>query len=527
MGVTSKPEQFDLIVVGGGPAGSAAAAVAARGGARVLLLEATKHPRPKVGESMLPGIVPVLEAMGCLDDVEAAGFQPKTGATHWGFGPRRWDLWFRDTDEFEGAWFVDRARFDAILFDAARAAGAVVRENAPVIETVEDGGRVAGVRFRGGEARARFVLDASGSAAKIAGPRSERTTIEGLRHRAHYAYWKSDGRLPTPREEQALFVGLDASWAWCFPLAGNVRSVGLVELEDSPPLDYERVIRSSPVASILGADAELIGPVHHARDWSYRCEPVAGGGWFAAGDAAGFIDPLLSTGVFLAMHSGWHVARCVLDVLSGDISEEDATTSYAQHHREMFDDLLRIVRFYYQQNRARDAVFWESKRILNEHFALKPQKAFMILTSGLVRNLAFSESKSRATESRLANALGDASTLDTHDPDDLGFVCIHLEHRPEGDPPAQLYLLIEGRNNAAPSLFRTPSFDINCLAPRYENDPISVPKLEGPLRALHETLSATDEGASLGAWWRASRERVATALEALPPSIHVRRVFGE
>lgn len=527
MGVTFEREHFDLIVVGGGPAGSAAAAVAARSGARVLLLEAAKHPRPKVGESLLPGIVPVLDAMGCLEAVEAAGFQPKTGATHWGFGPRPWDLWLRDTDEFEGSWFVDRARFDSILFEAAKNAGADVREEAPVMETLEERGRVAGVRFRGGEARARFVLDASGSAAKVAGPRSKRRNIEGLRHRAHYAQWKSRGRLPAPRTEQGLFVGLDTAWAWCFPVGDSLRSVGLVELEESPPLDYESVIRASPLAKVLGEDAELVGAVRHARDWSYRSEPVAGAGWLAAGDAAGFIDPVLSTGVLLAMHSGWHAARCVLQVISGDMSEEEATSTYASHHSEMFGDLLRIVRFYYQQNQDRDAVFWESKKILTERFELKPQKAFMILTSGLVRNLAFGESKARATKSRLEHALGDATELDEHDPDELGFVCVHLEHHPDSGPVAQLYLLIEVRNNAAPSLFRTPSFDINCLAPRYDNDPISVPELETPLRALHEALSATDDGAPLGAWWRTSRGRVAAALDELPPSIQVRRVFGE
>lgn len=527
VGVTSLPQEFDLIVVGGGPAGSAAAAVAARGGARVLLLEAAAHPRPKVGESLLPGIVPVLEAMGCLAEVEAAGFQAKTGATHWGFGPRPWDLWLRDTDEFEGSWFVDRARFDALLFDAARSAGAVVRENAPARAAIEDKGRVVGVRFRGGEARARFVLDASGSAAKIAGPRSERSTIEGLRHRAHYAYWKSKGRLPAPRQEQGLFLGLETAWAWCFPVEEDVRSVGLVELEDSPPLDYESTVRASALAAILGEDAELLGAVQHARDWSYRCAPVTGAGWFAAGDAAGFIDPVLSTGVLLAMHSGWHVARCVLQVLGGELREEDATKNYAEHHSEMFGDLLRIVRFYYQQNQDRDAVFWESKRILTEHFELKPQKAFLILTSGLVRNLAFRESKTRVTESRLASALGEASTLDTHDPEELSFVCVHLEHQPSDDAAAQLYLLIEARDSAAPSLFRTKSYDINCLAPRYNNDPISVPSLEAPLRALHEKLSATDEGATLGEWWRTSRTKVAAALDELPPTIEVRRVFGE
>ena len=128
-------DSWDLIVIGGGPAGSTVAACAARGGLRVLLLEADAHPRVHVGESLLPGIMPILERMGALADVEAAGFTPKSGTTHWQWGATpRWDLWFADTDAYDHAYLVERGRFDAILFAAAARAGAVAHTHAAVRE---------------------------------------------------------------------------------------------------------------------------------------------------------------------------------------------------------------------------------------------------------------------------------------------------------------------------------------------------------------------------------------------------------
>ena len=109
-------EPFDLIVVGGGPAGSTAAAIAALRGLSVLLLEAGRHPRAHVGESLLPGIIPILDEMGALEAVRAAGFRRKTGSTHHGWGQTpRWDLWLRDSEAYDHAWLVERARFDADL----------------------------------------------------------------------------------------------------------------------------------------------------------------------------------------------------------------------------------------------------------------------------------------------------------------------------------------------------------------------------------------------------------------------------
>jgi flavin-dependent dehydrogenase len=534
---------YDLIVVGGGPAGSTAAAIAARAGLSVLLLESGQHPRVHVGESLLPGIIPILEQTGALAEIESSEFVKKTGSTHWGWGlTPEWDLWFSDSELYDHAWFVDRARFDAMLFRAAARAGAEALEQAVVKGLVWEGERLTGVDFRiRGEtglraARARFTIDASGQAFLVARELGTLSVIEGLQHQAAWAHFEGAGRLPPPRERQAFFVAEDRHWLWLFPLTAERTSVGVIRLDtnervtDSEAAFMQAIAESPAIADVLGPAARRVTPVHTQRDWSYRVERVHGAGWMAVGDAAGFIDPVLSSGVFLAMHSAARAAQAAIDVVSNGASESDALKAYGTHHADLFSNLLRIVRFFYQRNLHRDDYFWESKRILlTKGTELKPQRAFLALTSGLVQNLVFEEKRAQVTARREQRTTGDStSDLGERDPDVLGFVCIHLRHRaPTGD--AALYFLIEPADPAAPTLFRTLNWHLNCLAPRFGNDPISVPEIAPHLRALEQTIRAldTEPGEPLAAFWRRNRRRVAGELSSLPESFELVRVFGE
>lgn len=534
---------WDLIVVGGGPAGTTVAACAARGGLRVLLLEADCHPRVHVGESLLPGIMPILERMGALAEVEAAGFTPKSGTTHWQWGATpRWDLWFRDTDAYDHAYLVERARFDELLFAAAARAGATCHQHAAVRAPIWDGERCVGVRWRRRgedeehEDTAPWIVDASGQAAVIARQLALREGIAGLQHMASWAHFERAGRLPPPREHQALFVAERDHWLWLFPLSPTRASVGVVRLDpgderepESARADrFEAAVRASELfAGVLGPDAGRVTPVRTQRDWSYRMAKVAGPGWLLVGDAAGFIDPVLSTGVFLAMHAGFHVAELLLAERRGE--RTTVAADYQRHHAELFGDLLRMVRFYYQQNLARDDYFWESKRILlREDTELRPQKAFLILTSGLVRNLAYEEVAQAAAARREDAAQTDAADIVTHDPDHLGFVCMHLSFLGESTPAA-LYLLLEPRRVAEPTLFRTRNLHINCLAPRFANDPLRFPPLASPLRTLAARVQALDDvdGEPLAKFWRRRRTELISALAQLGPLFRRERVFGE
>jgi flavin-dependent dehydrogenase len=536
----------EVLVIGGGPAGSTAAAMAARAGLRVLLLEAGTHPRPHVGESLLPGIIPILHDIDALTQVKAAGFGRKTGATHrnWGRTPQ-WDLWFADSDAYDEAWLVERDRFDAILFDAARRSGAEVHEHAAVQQLHWDGDRLAAVTWqaRGGPTRTiepALVIDASGQRSLVAEARGLRTPIEGLRHEALWAHWEAAGRLPPPREHQAFFVAESRCWLWLFPLSDHRTSVGVVRLDreelTGTTRDYDDAIAASEILrTVLGPHARRVTPVRRERDWSYRVDPVAGPGWLAVGDAAGFIDPVLSTGVHLAMHSAWHAGRTASALLRD--GDTEAWVGYAAHHRELFDDLLRMVRFYYQQNLHAEDYFWESKRILmRRELSLRPDKAFVVLTSGLVQNLALRARDEAATARSVDAHAPSLASLDDEagaDPDELGFLCIHLRHEPAGEAPSSLYVIVEPRDPAARALFRTRNFHVNAIAPRHGNDPVSVPALGPALRFLGGVLDRLDThpGEPLATFWRRIRDELVPQLvgehRALPGEVALVRIFGE
>jgi flavin-dependent dehydrogenase len=542
--------EVDVAIVGGGPAGCTAAAVVARAGLRVALFEAGTHPRAHVGESLLPGIVPILADIDALAAVEAAGFGRKTGSTLWNWGRTpSWDLWFADSDEYDSAWLVERARFDAILFDAARRAGAMLHERCVVDEPCWDGDRVVGVRWRardGGEpsiTRARFVVDATGQSAMIGRALDLRESIPGLRHQAMWAHFAGAGRLPAPRAEQALFVARPDEWWWMFPLSPELTSVGVVQLDAAerrgpPRPDFDgELARCDELVRVLGPSARRITPVRHERDWSWRMRDVAGPGWLAVGDAAGFIDPVLSTGVMLALHSAWHAGRTAIAVVRGEETEADALARYRSHHLGAFDDLLRMVRFYYQQNLHRDDYFWESKRILvQEHTALRPQKAFVVLTSGLVQNLALDDVRATTRARRRERAEhDDAPDLDAADPDELAFVCLHFRRPPADDDVdgpdrgTSLYVLVEPADAAAPTLRRTRNFHVNGIAPRHGNDPISVPGIGDVLRWAADAIAAADThaGEPLAQFWRRVRGSLARQLRAPPHGFVLVRVFAE
>jgi len=285
---------------------------------------------------------------------------------------------------------------------------------------------------------------------------------------------------------------------------------------------------------VLGPNARRITDVRNERDWSYRMRDVAGPGWLAVGDAAGFIDPVLSTGVMLAMHSGWDAARTAASIVRGD-DETAAAQRYRTHHRGMFDDLLRMVRFYYQQNLEAGDYFWESKRILvARDTALRPQKAFVILTSGLVQNLALADRIDAAAQRDASRIEAHAPDLDGADPDALGFVCLHLRRgdastREGPDHGTSMYVLVEPADPAAPTLFRTLNFHINAIAPKHGNDPISRPELAPALRIVAARIaqSDTEPGDTLASWWRRTRTELGGALGAGILGFALVRAFGE
>lgn len=395
---------WDAVVIGGGPAGSGVATYLAQEGRRVLVLERAHFPREHIGESLLPGVLPYLERLGVRREIEEAGFERKEGQTFYWGKEQPWEIDFRELDVHPYSYFVDRARFDDMLLRHAARSGATVLEGQAVTRVLFERGRAVGVEVTGPGGAGRvekgaFVIDASGQAALVARGAGLRRHVRGLKNVAVWAYWRGAARMDGHRHAHILAASIPGGWIWVIPLAEGRTSVGVVtskatraERDRMGTCDwYEAELRAcAPVGALL-ARATRETPVRAARDWSYRSRRMSGPGILLAGDAACFIDPILSTGVHLAMTSAYWAASVVHSSLAQPKLEPIFRSFYDQTYGAMYRELLTQVKAFYKAEGRRDSVFWTSKELLRVGGAVAPDRAFLFITAGLLRNAAVDE----------------------------------------------------------------------------------------------------------------------------------------
>ena len=387
----------DVVVIGGGPGGSTAATMLARKGWNVRLYERERFPREHVGESLLPASIPILQELGALPAIEAAGFLPKWGATMvWGASPEPWSWYFRETNiTYPHSYQVWRPQFDQILLENSRAHGVDVREGQLVVDVLFENGRAAGVRVagEGGEelVPARFVVDASGQAGLVGRKLALRRPDEQFRNLALYAYFERAERLPAPDENNIFIESYSDGWAWAIPLHTGQMSVGFVVdstagQEAIARLGLEHAYAEqrgrAPHASRMLRAAKQCGPARVIRDWSYVSEEVAGDGYVLVGDAACFIDPLFSTGVHLALSAGVLGAAYVTTALKDPGMREAAGAAYKSLYYQQYGLFRELARLFYATNRTVDTYFWEARRILNAEVSMTPRSAFIRAAAG-------------------------------------------------------------------------------------------------------------------------------------------------
>jgi flavin-dependent dehydrogenase len=356
----------DVIIIGGGPAGSTAATLIAQSGRRVELFERDRFPRFHIGESLIPNTYHVLKRLGMLPKMKGSHFVKKYSVQFVNqSGKLSEPFYFVDHRPHESSqtWQVLRSEFDTLLLGNAREHGVVVHEGARVLDVRFDGPRATGVtvQLQDGSRRevsAQAIVDASGQSSVIMSRLGLRDWDPILKKAALWTYWRGAQR-DTGRDEGATLVLQTTGkqgWFWYIPLHNDIVSVGVVAAYDylfksrsdkeHEAIYFEEVDRCPGLQPRI-AGAKRAEGFFAAKEYSYRSSQAAGDGWVLVGDAFGFLDPLYSSGVLLALTSGARAADAVVEGLAkGDTSAAQLGKWSGDFCRGM-DRMRRLVCEYY------------------------------------------------------------------------------------------------------------------------------------------------------------------------------------
>ncbi len=419
---TGAPPEADVVVVGGGPGGAAAATLLSRAGWKTVLLERQAETGFRIGESLMPATYDTFERMGLLPKLRESRFPRKHSVQFFTkTGKASAPFYFHEIDPHERSvtWQVLRSEFDAMLLSHAREMGVDVRLNAPVKDVLFVDGRAVGVRVddgtpSGATVRAKVVVDATGRRALLARKLGLLSDDPELRKATLFTHFEGAHR-DTGIDEGATLVlhtRSENAWFWYIPLPDNRVSVGVVGAiehlvtgrgSDPQRIFDEEVADCAPVAERIRR-AKAVLPIQTMRDFSYRASRLAGDGWVLVGDAFGFLDPIYSSGVFLALKSGELAADAIDAALrDGDVSGERLGAFGPAFARGM-EEMRKLVYAFY----AKDFSFAK--------FLMRYPEHRKDITNLLVGNV-FSESRNGLfTHMAQMCRLPDEAPLHTPDP---------------------------------------------------------------------------------------------------------------
>ena len=354
----------DVIVIGGGPAGSTTSTLLAQHGHRVQLFERERFPRFHIGESLIPETYWVLQRLNMLPKMQNSAFVKKHSVQFVNsIGKESAPFYFSDNKPHECSqtWQVVRSEFDKMMLDNAREHGVDAQEGVRVLEVLFEGDRAVGVKIRDQqnndqEVFAKVVVDASGQSAMLQNRFKLRLWDPVLNKGAIWTYWEGAYR-DTGRDEGATLVlqTVDKQgWFWYIPLHNNIVSVGVVapfdflfKERESHEKTYEEEVERNPAVKRRVSMGRRATGYFVTKDYSYRSKQTAGDGWVLVGDAFGFLDPLYSSGVLLALKSGQLAADAIAEGLANGDTSGAQLGKWGDAFNDGVDRMRRLVCEYY------------------------------------------------------------------------------------------------------------------------------------------------------------------------------------
>lgn len=383
MNALRKEGGYDTIVIGAGPAGSAAAALLAEKGLRVLVLERDKFPRYHVGESLIPFTYHALERLGLIQKMRDSAFIKKYSVqfvSPSGKASQPFYFFTRYNADVSQTWQVLRSEFDQMLMENARAKGAIILEETRAVDLLREGESTVGVRTQSGTGQVRewyapMTLDCSGRDAFAATRCNWRVRDPQLNKVAVWTYYRGSKR------DEGIDAGAttvafvpEKGWFWYIPQHNDQVSVGVVaegkylarDGVREPRAMFHREVEQNLWIKEHLVGGQQFGPYYLTSEFSYRSRYSAADGLLLAGDAFGFLDPVFSSGVMLALKSGVLAADAIHGAFEARDFSAGRFADYSATMRKGLENMRKLVYAFYDPNFSFRAITSESAELAGD-----------------------------------------------------------------------------------------------------------------------------------------------------------------